>query len=156
MKLALILITGCFTLTALAQSPGPASAPSAETSAAPTNAEVAARESALALAGAFANDGFKVRDGHWSRPLVKGAKQAIEVNLYAGNEYWFSVGATSEAKALAVKIFDESGAQVNTESYAEGMNAAAGLKPESSGPYFVQVEETEGADATFCLVYSYK
>ena len=30
-----------------------------------TDAEVAARKTALDLAGAFANDGFKTRDGHW-------------------------------------------------------------------------------------------
>jgi len=53
-------------------------------------------------------------------------------------------------------VFDETGAQVNTESYAEGATAAAGLMPTASGPYFVQVEEVKGEPATFCLVYSYK
>ena len=30
-----------------------------------TDAEVQARKDALDVAGAFANDGFKIRDGHW-------------------------------------------------------------------------------------------
>ena len=31
-----------------------------------SDAEVAARKVALDLAGAFSNEGFKMRDGHWS------------------------------------------------------------------------------------------
>ncbi len=135
-----------------AQEPTPAAPASAPVS----DAEVAARETALTLAGAFANDGFRMRDGHWCEAISEGGKKSIEVNLYAGNQYWFSVGATPEAKEIKVKIFDETGAQANTESYAEGSTAAAGLRAESSGPYYVQIEETAGADATFCLVYSYK
>ena len=30
-----------------------------------TDAEVEARKTALDLAGAFSNEGFKIRDGHW-------------------------------------------------------------------------------------------
>ena len=30
-----------------------------------TDAEVNARKDALDVAGAFSNDGFKIRDGHW-------------------------------------------------------------------------------------------
>ena len=30
-----------------------------------TDAEVRARKDALDVAGAFSNDGFKIRDGHW-------------------------------------------------------------------------------------------
>ena len=37
-----------------------------------TDQEVAAREVALELAGAFANDGFKLRDGHWAGTLAPG------------------------------------------------------------------------------------
>src|SRR5437870_9204229 len=39
----------------------------ARTFAAPeSDSEVAARKAALDLAGAFSNEGFKMRDGHWS------------------------------------------------------------------------------------------
>ncbi len=150
----LFLLAGCTALTAVAQTPDPA--PAVEKPAVATDAEVAARETALTLAGAFANNGFKVRDGYWSGTLEKGGKKAIEVNLYAGNEYWFSLGASAEASAVEVKVFNEEGAQVNTESYTEGMTAAAGFRPEASGPYYLQIGGTTGADATFCLVYSYK
>ena len=77
-----------------------------------TDQEVAARQVALELAGAFANDGFKLRDGHWVGVLAPNEGKTVAVNLYAGNEYWFSAGATEKAKKLAVEVFDETGAQV--------------------------------------------
>ena len=66
--------------------------------AAPTDDQVAARKTALDLAGAFSNDGFKIRDGHWCTELAPAKPQVIQVNLYAGNEYWFCAGATSAIK----------------------------------------------------------
>src|SRR4029077_9446441 len=80
-----------------------------------TDQEVAAREVALELAGAFANDGFKLRDGHWAGTLAPGESRIIAVNLYAGNEYWLSAGATEKAKKLSLDLFDETGAPVGAE-----------------------------------------
>ena len=151
--LASLISLGLCALPALAQSPAE---PSASSVVLKTDDEVAARETALILAGAFANEGFKMRDGHWCDSLIEGGKKTIQVNLYAGNQYWFSMGATPAAQELKVTVFDESGAQVNTESYAEGVTAAAGIISAASGPYFVQVEEVKGTPSTFCLVYSYK
>lgn len=150
---------GFSALAGIAQSgaePSPSPSPTSTPGAMPTDAQVAARETALTLAGAFANDGFKVRDGYWTGDLTEGGTKTIEVNLYAGNQYWFSVGTAAEGKEYKVTVFDESGAQVNTESYVEGATAAAGLLPTASGPYYVQVEEVKGEPSTFCLVYSYK
>ena len=59
-----------------------------------TDAEVNARKDALELAGAFGNDGFKIRDGHSCGVLKPHDHALIAVNLYAGNQYWFSVGTT--------------------------------------------------------------
>ena len=59
-----------------------------------TDQEVAARKGALDVAGAFSNDGFKIRDGHWSALLAPHETKLIAVTLYAGNQYWFSAGAT--------------------------------------------------------------
>ena len=120
-----------------------------------TDDEVTARKAALELAGAFSNDGFKMRDGHWSGPIAPGKPQFIQVNLYAGNEYWFSAGATGKAQKLGVSVFDEAGKAVAFEPYVEGLTAAAGFAPEASGPYYVKVT-SEGEPTTFCLIYSYK
>ena len=80
----------------------------------------------------------------------------IEVNLYAGNQYWFSVGAAEPLKNVAVRLYDESGKQMNTENLDEGNKAAAGFAPENSGQYFVSVDSVEDQEGSFCLVYSYK
>jgi hypothetical protein len=118
--------------------------------------DVAARKTALEVAGAFTNDGFKMRDGHWCGQLKPHDLALIAVNLYAGNQYWFSVGAMDPAKKVAVNVYDETGKQVTTENYNEGDKAAAGFSPSSSGQYFVSVDLVEGNESNFCLVYSYK
>ena len=118
--------------------------------------EVNARKVALDLAGAFSNDGFKLRDGHWTGSLAAGKGAVIQVNLFAGNEYWFSLGATTKANKVSVSIFDETGKPIEYEPYQEGASAAAGFAPDASGPYLIKVEELEGEPSVFCLLYSYK
>jgi hypothetical protein len=121
-----------------------------------TDAEVIARRDALELAGAFGNDGFKIRDGHSCGALKPHDHALIAVNLYAGNQYWFSVGTAEPLKKVAVSLYDESGKQMNTENLDEGDKAAAGFAPENSGQYFVSVNSVGDQEGTFCLVYSYK
>jgi hypothetical protein len=121
-----------------------------------TNAEVEARKAALDLAGAFTNDGFKMRDGHWCGTIKPHDHALIAVNLYAGNQYWFSASATEEAKKIAVSVYDENGKRVATEAYNAGEKAAAGFSPANSGQYFVALDLVEGEEGSFCLVYSYK
>ena len=124
--------------------------------AAPDDDRVAARRTALDLAGAWSNDGFKLRDAHWDGVFKPGAAKLVQVNLYAGNQYWFTLGTTDKAKKVAVSIFDESGKPVAFERHEDGARAAAGFAPTSSGPYIVKVEELDGQPAAFALVYSYK
>ena len=121
-----------------------------------TDAEVQARKDALDVAAAFSNEGFKTRDGHWCGSLKPHDHSLVAVNLYAGNEYWFSASATTPAKKIAVSVYDETGKQVTTDSYDNGEKAAAGFAPSSSGQYFVSVDLVEGDASSFCLVYSYK
>jgi hypothetical protein len=121
-----------------------------------TDQEVAARKVALELAGAFSNDGFKLRDGHWSGTLAPGESRVIAVNLYAGNDYWFSAGATDQAKKVSVEVFDETGAALTGDKFNSGTKAAFGMAVENSGQYFVRVRLEEGAPAGVCFLYSYK
>src|SRR5205807_9936260 len=88
-----------------------------------SDTEVAARKAALDLAGAFSNEGFKMRDGHWSGTIKPKEHALIAVNLYAGNQYWFSVGATEPAKKISVIVYDETGKLVQSEVYNEGEKA---------------------------------
>ena len=121
-----------------------------------TDAEVRARKDALELAGAFTNDGFNIRDGHWCGALKSHDHALIALNMYAGNQYWFSVGTVEPTKKVAITVFDETGKQVTTETYSNEEKAAAGLAPGNSGQYFVAIDLVEGQEGSFCLVYSYK
>jgi hypothetical protein len=118
--------------------------------------EVEAHKIVLDLAGAFSNDGFKMRDGHWSGMLKPNERALIAVNLFAGNQYWFSVGATEPAKKIEVAVYDETGKLMTTESYNEGERASAGFSPTSSGQYYISIGLLEGGESAFCLIYSYK
>ena len=121
-----------------------------------TNAEVEARKTALDVAGAFSNEGFKIRDGHWCGMITPHNHALIAVNLFAGNQYWFSAGAAEPATKIAVSVYDETGKRVTTEQYNTDEKAAAGFSPANSGQYFVSVELIDGQEGSFCLVYSYK
>jgi hypothetical protein len=118
--------------------------------------EVEAHRHVLDLTGAFSNDGFKLRDGFWAGQIKPAERAVIAVNLYAGNEYWFSAAANAKAKKISVDLYDESGKPLTTEVYNEGERASAGYSPTSSGQYFVAVSLLEGEPTTFCVVYSYK
>ena len=122
-----------------------------------TDGQVASRETALELAGGFTNDGYKIRDGHWTGELKPGASQILAVNLYAGNQYYFSLGVTDKAKKIAVVVYDETGQIVPEERFFQDkQRAAAGVSPVASGPYYVSVKVIEGDATDFCLLYSYK
>jgi hypothetical protein len=121
-----------------------------------SDAQVAARSDALDLAGAFQNDGFKIRDGDYFGQLTKGQSQIVTVNLYSGNAYWFSASTAQNSDKLKVSIFDDSGKPVSYLPYESGPRAAAGFSPDASGLYYVKVDLEEGQNSTFCLIYSYK
>ena len=126
--------------------PAPTSAPAPATS----------RSRALELAGAFANDGYKIRDGFYAGSLEPGKPVFIEVNLFSGNEYWFSAAALAPARKIAVDVFDQKGHPVQGERFQDGPSAAAGLIAQASGQYFIRVSMADGDKADLCLVYSYK
>ncbi len=123
---------------------------------APPAENITTRSRALELAGAFANDGYKIRDGFWAGTLEPGKPQFLEVNLFSGNEYWFSVATLAPTAKLIVGVFDENGRPVMGEVFQDGSTAAAGVVADASGKYYVRVELVEGDKADFCLVYSYK
>ena len=130
---------------------------SAQGAPAENDGQVAAREIALEMAGAFTNDGYKIRDGHWAGQLKLKEPQIITVNLYAGNQYYFSLGSTDKAKKVNVTVYDEAGKQVGDEQFFQDrFRAAAGVSPVASGPYYVSVQLLEGEPTDFCLLYSYK
>ena len=118
--------------------------------------DVSARSKALELAGAFSNDGYKIRDGYWPGEIEPNRPQFLEVNLFSGNEYWFSAAVNPPGRKIAVAVFNEIGKPMDFQTYEDGQVAAAGFVPEVSGRYYVKLTLLEGDNAQFCLLYSYK
>jgi hypothetical protein len=118
--------------------------------------DVSARSKALELAGAFSNDGYKIRDGYWPGEIEPNRPQFLEVNLFSGNEYWFSAAVNPPGRKIAVAVFNEVGKPMDFQTYEDGQVAAAGFVPEVSGRYYVKLTLLEGDKAQFCLLYSYK
>ena len=118
--------------------------------------DVSARSKALELAGAFSNDGYKIRDGYWPGEIEPNRPQFLEVNLFSVNEYWFSAAVNPPGRKIAVAVFNEIGKPMDFQTYEDGQVAAAGFVPEVSGRYYVKLTLLEGDKAQFCLLYSYK
>jgi hypothetical protein len=148
-RLVHLLAVEAFAAGAFAQE-NPSPSPAA------TESDVSARSKALELAGAFSNDGYKIRDGYWPGEIEPDRPQFLEVNLFSGNEYWFSAAVNTPGRKIAVSVFNEQGKPVDYQSYEDGQVAAAGLLPEVSGRYYVKLTLLEGEKAQFCLLYSYK
>jgi hypothetical protein len=127
-----------------------------EASAEPAEPVTEATRKALDLAGAFANDGYKLRDGRWEITLEKDKPRILAVHLYGGNEYWFCAATEPASDKISVDVFDETGTIIDGEKYKDGGRAAAGAIPAYSGMYYVRLklEADEPSHAT--LVYSYK
>jgi len=121
-----------------------------------TDDQTKAHSEVLDLAGAFQNDGFKLRDGTWYAQVSQGHPQTLQVNLYSGNAYWFSVAGPESSAGFAVSVFDDHGNPVEVQSYQKDNKAAAGFSPDASGLYYVEVSSSAQAATTFCLIYSYK
>ena len=121
-----------------------------------SDAETNARISALDVAGAFSNEGFKIRDGHWAGPLKPKEKaQLMTVNLYAGNQYYFVLGTEKDAH-IVLAVYDETGKKVSTDTWSDGNKFATSVAPAASGPHYISVRLADGEPATFCLLYTYK
>ncbi len=118
--------------------------------------QVAMRSDVLDLAGAFQNDGFKLRDGTWFGKTSKDHAATIQVNLYSGNGYWFSVAGPKSATGLKITIYDSTGHAVASEPFRSENKTASGFSPDSSGLYFVRVSSDALQPTGFCLIYSYK
>jgi hypothetical protein len=121
-----------------------------------TDEQTKAHSEVLDLAGAFQNDGFKLRDGTWYAQVSQGHPLTLQVNLYSGNAYWFSVADADSSAGLTLSVFDDHGNPVEVQTYQKDNKAAAGFSPDASGLYYVEVSSSAQAATTFCLIYSYK
>lgn len=159
------LLAGCTMVTLLARlavAEESAATPGVQNRARAVPSE--SRRLALETAGAFVNDGFRIRDGEWSGTLEKGKPRFLQITLFAGESYWFVAASSVRAGEIRVTLYDPAGKVVKGEQWKApagdgGVRSAAGVAPAKSGTYFVGVELIErpdSASADFSLVYAYK
>ena len=120
------------------------------------DAAVTCRRAALELAGAWTNDGFRLRERTWTGVLPEGKPALARVTLVAGNRYWLSVATNAASTNISIAIYAESGIRVDARNYLEGPLAASGFSPRVSGSYLIALSEASGTPVPFCLVYSFK
>ena len=117
---------------------------------------VTCRRAALELAGAWTNDGFRLRERSWAGILPTDTPALARVTLIAGNRYWFSAATHAASTTILLNIYTETGTPVNAQNYQDGPLTAAGFAPAASGSYLIALSESRGTPVPFCLVYSYK
>ena len=161
------LLVGCAMALCLCNTPHALAEEATPTPGAQNRAKAIPSESrrlALETAGAFVNDGFRIRDGEWNGTLAKGKPLFLQVTLFAGESYWFVVASTVRGGVIRVTLYDSAGKPVKGEEWKAttgdgGARSAAGIAPAKSGTYFVGVEllqQPDPASADFSLVYAYK
>jgi hypothetical protein len=121
-----------------------------------SDAVVTCRRAALELAGAWTNDGFRLRERSWAGTLPADKPALARVSLIAGNRYWFTAATNAASTTLALSIYTDRGTPVPSENYQDGPLAAAGFAPPASGSYIIGISESNGTPVPFCLIYSYK
>ena len=120
------------------------------------DAAVTCRRAALELAGAWTNDGFRLREWTWTGVLPAGKPALARVTLVAGNRYWFSTATNAASTNLSIAIYADNGIPIDASNYLEGPLAASGFSPRVSGTYLIAITESGGTPVPFCLVYSFK
>ena len=122
------------------------------------------RRLALEAAGAFLNDGFRIRDGEWRGTLTMATPLFLSVTLFEGESYWFVGASPSRDVVLRLTVYDSGGKPIRTEQWKDGAQGsgsrcAAGVASVKSGRYFIGMEMTENPTrmpVDFSVVYAYK
>ena len=106
----------------------------------------------------FVKKGFSVREDAWGGDLGVKEQQAMQAQLFKGNEYWFCLGTDVKGAALTVNIYDSKGKLVNVETTRNGRLSAVRVVPTKTGSYFaiVTVVKSPQERTGWALVYAYK
>jgi hypothetical protein len=106
----------------------------------------------------YVKRGFNVREDAWGGDLGVKDKQAIQAQLFKGNEYWFCLGTDVKKAVLSLAIYDSNGQLVSEETGRPGRLVAAKVVPKKTGSYFaiVTVHKSPEERTGWALVYAYK
>jgi hypothetical protein len=106
----------------------------------------------------YVKRGFNVREDAWGGDLGVKDKQAVQAQLFKGNEYWFCLGTDVKKAVLTLAIYDSNGQLVSEETSRPGRLVAAKVAPKKTGSYFaiVTVHKSPEERTGWALVYAYK
>jgi hypothetical protein len=106
----------------------------------------------------YVKKGFSVREDAWGGDLGVKEQQAMQAQLFKGNEYWFCLGTDVKGAVLTVNIYDSKGKLVNVETTRNGRLSAVRVVPTKTGSYFaiVTVVKSPQERTGWALVYAYK
>lgn len=105
----------------------------------------------------YVKKGFSVREDAWGGDLGVKEQQAMQAQLFKGNEYWFCLGTDVKGAVLTVNIYDSKGKLVNVETTRAGRLSAVRVVPTKTGSYFaiVTVVKSPQERTGWALVYAY-
>lgn len=107
----------------------------------------------------YIEQGFEVREDHWSGEIPSGEGKVIRHQLFRGNEYWFWLGTSFPNCEVTVEIFDDEGNAVGLETFSKDGTAGVRVNPSKTGTYFLRVTVKSKADEKaldWALVYGYR
>lgn len=106
----------------------------------------------------YVKHGFSVREDAWGGDLGLKDQQAVQAQLFKGNDYWFCLGTDVKGAVLSVNVYDSKGKLVNSETTHAGRLAAVRVMPLRTGTYYaiVTVHKSPKERTGWALVYAYK
>ena len=109
-------------------------------------------------ASPYVKKGFNVREDAWGGDLGVKDQQAVQAQLFKGNEYWFCLGTDVKGAVLSVGVYDSKGNIVNVETTRAGRLSAVRVEPQRTGTYYaiVTVHKSPQERTGWALVYAYK
>ena len=113
---------------------------------------------AYEAANPFVKRGFNVREDAWGGDLGVKDKQAIQAQLFKGNEYIFCLGTDVKKAVLSLAIYDSNGQLVSEDTSRPGYLVTTKVLPKKTGTYYaiVTVHKSPVERTGWALVYGYK
>lgn len=109
-------------------------------------------------ANPYVKKGFSVREDAWGGDLGVKDQQAVQAQLFKGNEYWFCLGTDVKGAVLTLNIYDSKGNLVNAEVTHSGKLTTVRVVPPKTGSYFaiITVVKSPQERTGWAVVYAYK
>lgn len=113
---------------------------------------------AMEAATPYVEQGFIVREDYWNGEVKSGQKLMIRHQMFKGNEYAFWLGTAQDDVSLELKVYDETGKEIDLDHKNSKMFASVRVNPPKTGTYTVVFSLTAKKDKSvyWALAYGYR